>query len=331
MTPRRSAAIAATCFVTLAAITPANAAGHHNRHRATSRTRSYAATSRGWSGATQQSAVVGRLGQVINNNAHIYGGRDRAGRLLSVCAPGQYLAINSETSNAYGILMQDRTIGYISKNDVKLLDYKVVNNDANQAQATESNESQATQYSESSPMCDRLVQQAFTYLGVPYLWGGDTRGGIDCSGFVKAIFETEGLNLPRVAREQVNVGYAVPLNDLSKWMPGDRMYFACHHPEIDHTGMYIGHGQFIHASAGHGHQVAVDNVTNEYYWHHLMAVRRSTQLYDDQVAAGVFSRQQPTVASTAQPTSMASVTDTRTVPPATDSMVHSGDSESSQQ
>jgi len=339
LTKRRSAAFAATCLVTLAAIAPANAAGHHSRHRASTRTRTSPSTSRGASGA--QSAVVGRLGQVISDNARIYGGRDRGQRLLSVCTKDQYLAINSETSNAYGILMQDRSVGYISKSDVKLLAFQVVDNETGQG----GDQGATAQSCGTDTMSGRIVQQALTYLTVPYLWGGETRGGIDCSGFVKAVFETEGINLPRVAREQVNVGYAVPMTDVAQWMPGDRMYFECHHPEVDHTALYIGNGEFIHASAGHGHQVAIDSVYNKYYWGHLVAVRRSTQLYDDQQAhmrqADSSVDHMATTTNVSQQTAVASTshsgpanypdTYTRDVHPAMDSLIKPGDAESGQQ
>jgi hypothetical protein len=254
------------------------------------------------------------------------------GRVISICPKGQYLAINSETPTAYGVLMVDRSIGYISKSDVQLLDYQVVNNQPSSSESGAAADGSLGQ---------RLVQEAFTYLTVPYLWGGDTRSGIDCSGFVKAVFESQGMSLPRVSRDQATVGYDVPLNDVSQWMPGDRMYFACHHPEIDHTAMYIGNGKFIHASAGHGHQVAIDSVYNAYYSRHLIAVRRSTELVRDQQE--MASRAQPTVTMASatttrsseppvasQPPTMPAVSDDRTVPPAADTTA-SGDAEQNQQ
>lgn len=294
MTQRRSAVIAATCFVTLTAIAPVQAAGNYNRHNTYRRT--HASTSRGWTSA--QATVVGRLAQITSQSAQIRGGRDRGGRVLSVCPQGQYLAITTQTSSSYGVLMADRSIGYIAKADVRLLAYQVVNN---QPTSTEQGSAQATP--DDGSLGSRLVQQAFTYLSVPYLWGGESRDGIDCSAFVRAVFESEGLSLPRVSRDQATVGYDVPRENVAEWMPGDRMYFACHHPEIDHTAMYIGNGEFIHASAGHGHQVAIDSVYNSYYSAHLVAVRRSVELWQDQQRmAGRDQQQQPTETMQSQST-----------------------------
>jgi cell wall-associated NlpC family hydrolase len=128
----------------------------------------------------------------------------------------------------------------------------------------------------------RLVESAQTFLGVPYQYGGESRNGIDCSAFVRAVYSQNGIDLPRVSGDQASVGYDVPHDvasgDWARWAPGDRLYFACHHSRIDHTGMYIGGGLFIHASVGHDNQVAIDRVDNPYYAKHLVAVRRSAEL-----------------------------------------------------
>ena len=227
-------------------------------------------------------SVVGRLAIVVSDKAVIIAGREASGRVLSVCPKGQYLALSGQTPTQYAVLMIDHSLGFVSKSDVQLLQYQVVNNAPD---AVSSQDAPGGQVADGS-LGQKLVQTAQGYLGVPYVWGGNTAAGIDCSGFVKAVYATYGITLPRHSGDQAAVGYDVPRGDWSQWVPGDRMYFACHHPEIDHTGMYIGGGYFIHASAGHGHQVAIDRVDGAYYAQHLVCVRRSKELIGDAPAPG---------------------------------------------
>ena len=229
--------------------------------------------SRGAGTPDAQAAVVGRLAVVTSDKAVITAGREAAGRVLSVCPKGQYLALSNQTPTQYAVLMVDHSLGFVNKSDVQLLDYQVVNNAPDGAGDAPG----AT----GGPLGQALVQTAQGYLGVPYVWGGNTAAGIDCSGFVKAVYAAHGITLPRHSGDQAAVGYDVPKGDWSRWVPGDRMYFACHHPEIDHTAMYIGGGYFIHASMGHGQAVAIDRVDGAYYAQHLVCVRRSRELVAD--------------------------------------------------
>ncbi len=221
----------------------------------------------------QAASVVGRLALVTSDKAVITAGREASGRVLSVCPKGQYLALSGQTATQYAVLMIDHSLGFVAKSDVQMLDYQVVNN-------SPSGDSGTASFGDGS-LGQALVQTAQGYLGVPYVWGGTTSSGIDCSGFVKAVYAAHGITLPRVSGDQAAVGYDVPRGDWSQWVPGDRMYFACHHPRIDHTGMYIGGGYFIHASMGHGQSVAIDRVDGAYYAAHLVCVRRSHELVGD--------------------------------------------------
>ncbi len=250
---------------------------HRRASRHSSRARSL--PSRGIVSAPEAAAsVVGRLAIVTNDRAAIVAGRETGGRVLSVCPKGQYLALSGQTPTQYAVLMIDHSVGFVNKSDVQILDYQVVN--------TAPDTTDAGSAPADGSLGQKLVQAAQGYLGVPYVWGGNTTAGIDCSGFVKAVYAANGITLPRHSGDQAAVGYDVPRADWSQWVPGDRMYFACHHPEIDHTGMYIGGGYFIHASAGHGHQVAIDRVDGAYYAQHLVCVRRSRELVGDAPAPG---------------------------------------------
>ena len=206
--------------------------------------------------------------------------------MLSVCPKGQYLALSGQTPTQYAVLMVDHSVGFVQKSDVALLNYQVasITSDASDGSVG----SAAPQ--EGGPLGQSLVQTAFGYLGVHYVWGGTTAAGIDCSGFVRAVYAAHGIGLPRVSGDQATIGYDVPKADWSKWVPGDRMYFACHHDRIDHTGMYIGDGRFIHSSMGHGQQVAIDRVDTAFYAEHLVCVRRSRELVGDMPAPGPDSQ-----------------------------------------
>ena len=228
--------------------------------------------------------AVGRLAQVVSSRAVITAN----GRTLSVCARGQYLGISGQTRSQYAVLMVDRSLGFVSKSDVRLLNYQVASSPLAGATEAPPDPSEAAG---GGSLGQRLVQAAQGYLGVRYVWGGNTASGIDCSGFVKAVFGSQGITLPRHSGDQAAVGDDVPKGDWPEWAPGDRMYFACHHAEIDHTGLYIGGGYFIHASVGHGRQVAIDRVDAPYYAQHLVCVRRSRELRGG--AAGRLSRRSP--------------------------------------
>jgi cell wall-associated NlpC family hydrolase len=87
----------------------------------------------------------------------------------------------------------------------------------------------------------QVLQEASTWLGVPYLFGGNTRHGIDCSGFTLQVFATVGVHLPRVSYLQAKRGKRV---SAAKAQPGDLVCFGA---PVDHVGIYLGNGQMINA------------------------------------------------------------------------------------
>lgn len=121
-----------------------------------------------------------------------------------------------------------------------------------------------------------IVQIAQTYFNSPYLWGGRTRYGLDCSGFTQTVFHQKGIELMRDASQQVKQGKKVEFEDLKK---GDLVFFASEKTgNVTHVGIYIGDKGIIHA---HG-RVRIDelrprgiyNLEEQYYSHQYFAARR---------------------------------------------------------
>ncbi len=99
-----------------------------------------------------------------------------------------------------------------------------------------------------------ILSTAFKFMGVPYLWGGTSPKGLDCSGFTKTVYFLNGIILPRDASQQVLTGEVVPIDSgYKKFQPGDLLFFGKHATDstkekVTHVALYIGGGKFIHAS-----------------------------------------------------------------------------------
>jgi len=95
----------------------------------------------------------------------------------------------------------------------------------------------------------RIIQTALQNQGVPYVFGGTSPGGFDCSGFTRYVFAQAGIYLPRAADEQYEVGQHV---SRSRLQPGDLVYFSTYEAGASHVGIYLGDGQFISATSSRG-------------------------------------------------------------------------------
>lgn len=110
---------------------------------------------------------------------------------------------------------------------------------------------------------ESLVKTSKTLLGVPYLWGGTSIKGVDCSGFTKTVYFMNGIIIPRDASQQIHEGILVDdSKEFDKLVPGDLLFFGRNAtnttPErVVHVGMWIGNNEFIH-SAGNVHISSMD-------------------------------------------------------------------------
>ena len=126
------------------------------------------------------------------------------------------------------------------------------------------------------PNADLVIKIARRYLYAPYLWGGRSPLGIDCSGFTQVVFKLVGLNIPRDAFEQVEKGELIDF--IEQTQDGDLAFFENRKGKISHVGIILPEGHIIHASG----QVRIDkidhygifNTEKEKYTHRLRVIKR---------------------------------------------------------
>jgi len=96
---------------------------------------------------------------------------------------------------------------------------------------------------------EEIIDTAKEFLGIKYVWAANGPNCFDCSGFTKYVYKQNGITLPRYSGHQANVGIKVSYNELEK---GDLVFFDTEHKfkgKVNHVGIYIGNGKFIHASS----------------------------------------------------------------------------------
>ena len=122
-------------------------------------------------------------------------------------------------------------------------------------------------------LLNKIVKESNTYLGTPYLWGGTTRNGIDCSAFVKNVYLSIGIKLPRVSQNQAKVGKTITLDKIRK---GDLIFFETdkNRPNtVSHVGIYLGSGNLIHASSKNK-KVVIVTLNQGYFLSKIVIIKR---------------------------------------------------------
>ena len=122
-------------------------------------------------------------------------------------------------------------------------------------------------------LLNKIVKESNTYLGTPYLWGGTTRNGIDCSAFVKNVYLSIGIKLPRVSQNQAKVGKTITLDKIRK---GDLIFFETdkNRPNtVSHVGIYLGSGNLIHASSKNK-KVVIVPLNQGYFLSKIVIIKR---------------------------------------------------------
>lgn len=115
------------------------------------------------------------------------------------------------------------------------------------------------------------ARTAERFVGIPYRWGGENVvDGMDCSGFVRAVYNLCGLSIPRTSRDQYKAGESVAKEELQD---GDLVFFGSSEDAINHVGIYVGNGRFVHAPR-RGEEIRVTSVDESYFEKRFVGARR---------------------------------------------------------
>lgn len=152
--------------------------------------------------------------------------------MVSDLVAGDLLILESESNSHYFISLPDKRQGWVAKNQTQLWESWIASRNTNP---------------------ESLISTAKQMMGTPYLWGGTSIKGVDCSGFTKTIFYLNGQIIPRDASQQVHEGDLVDVDkNWEKLEVGDLLFFGENAKEdkkerVVHVGMWIGNGEFIHS------------------------------------------------------------------------------------
>jgi gamma-D-glutamyl-L-lysine dipeptidyl-peptidase len=172
--------------------------------------------------------------KVIYTRAYgsIYAEANEESATVSDVVAGCVLELLEEQNDFYKVQFPDFRQGYVSKREANIYNQWVAGLNASE---------------------DNLVKTSKRFMGIPYLWGGTSFKGVDCSGFTKTVYFLNGIVLPRDASQQVSIGETIDkTGNWNELKAGDLLFFGEKREDgserVVHVAMWIGNGEYIHAS-----------------------------------------------------------------------------------
>ncbi len=175
--------------------------------------------------------LFNQLSGIIYDNPNLRGGT------ISDLVLGDLFEVESATRKSLKIKTPDGRTGYVSRDEC--ITFKDWINPV--------------------PKIESVLELAMQMKGFPYLWGGSSDKAMDCSGLVKLSWYSQGVILARDASQQAQYGESVDFSNLNNLQPGDLLFFGASLQKITHVGIYIGNGNFIHASG----RVAIGSIISD--------------------------------------------------------------------
>lgn len=208
-------------------------------------------------------AEENKTGTVKATKLNLRSGPSKSNSIVYTFKRGQVLSITEIKGTWYNVKAENGETGWVSSTYVSLKNPTTSRGNLTREAAKES-----------VGIGTEIANYAKKFLGVKYVWGGMSPQGFDCSGFVKYVNDHFDISIERVSTSQANQGVAVSKSDLE---PGDLVFFDTNggHNRINHVGIYIGDGNFIHASsANSANKVIISTLSSGFYDDSYMRGRR---------------------------------------------------------
>ncbi len=218
---------------------------------------------------SDQSIGVGTVtGSVVNVRSKA----DINSEILTKVKKGNRFNFFEKSGNWYRISIAENRYGWINADYFDTISQNVSRGQSNTAVADQPEQKEAPADVTGDTRA-QIVAYAKKLLGIRYVYGGSTPKGFDCSGFVKYVFDNFNIKLARSSRDMGNGGTSIKKADL---LPGDLVFFDTNGGlnGINHVGIYIGGGKFIHASSSLGRKVTITSLNDKFYTKTYMRARR---------------------------------------------------------
>lgn len=180
----------------------------------------------------------------------------------SSASPISSLQFSSERQAARGSYSQAVAVSDSAKTA------SAISQDVKTAQTQSSTHQSPASNNAKQPQREQVIALGRSLIGTPYLWGGTTPNGFDCSGFVSYIYGKHGFSLPRTSNEQFS-----RLNAVDTPAPGDLVFFRSKSGRISHVGMYIGNGNMLHSPQS-GEKVRIESMEKPNWKRRYAGARR---------------------------------------------------------